>query len=142
MRQRLRRRDSRRRSGSALMAAIYTLMILSTLGGAVVTLTMNSVRNNDRQRRGAVAFNLAESGAQRAGLWLREQSELGSLPTSTTTLSNTLGGGSYSTTIALDVPNSSSGRNYYTIVSTGTAYGQTQQVELELRQGTFGKYAY
>jgi hypothetical protein len=134
----------RRHPGSALVAVIFVLMVMTLLGGTLVTLTMNNLHIGDIQRRNAVAFNLAESGTSRGALWLRQQS---SPPGGTTAFAPwtnpvAFGDGSYSVTITPDAGNASNYLKAYYITATGTANGQTQKVEVEMRQASFGRYAY
>jgi Tfp pilus assembly protein PilX len=140
---RLYRKPNSRRPGSALVAVILVLMMLSLLGGAIMTLTMHNLRMGDRQRRVGISFSLAEAGAERAMAWVRLQSELGNLPTSETSIAATnLGDGTYSAVITPDVANSTLDRKMFTVTATGTANGRTETVQIAMRQSSFGRYAY
>jgi Tfp pilus assembly protein PilX len=140
-----RRRPWRRlHPGSALVAVIFVLLLMTLLGGTLMTMTTNNLHIGDIQRRNAIAFNLAESGSSRAALWLRQQ---GSPPSGTTAFDPwtnpvTFGEGSYSVTITPDPANASNYLKGYFMTATGTANGQTQKVNVWMRQASFGRYAY
>lgn len=129
--------------GSALVAVMIVLMIMTLVGSGLMSLTMNNVRLGDRQKRNAVAFNIAESGAARAGLWLKQQGLTGALPTGTVTWTNqALGDGAYDVAITPHPDNDTNYQKKYIITSTGAANGRSQTVVLSLREQSFGRYAY
>src|SRR5436190_9998456 len=68
------------RSGSALITTLICLMVLMMLGEAVLALSMSGLNLSERLRRGTLAFNLAESGAERAARYLKA---LGAPPSGT-----------------------------------------------------------
>jgi hypothetical protein len=122
---------------------MIVLMVMTLLGSGLMSLTMNNVRLGDRQKRNAVAFNLAESGAARAGLWLKQQGLAGALPVGTVTWTDqALGDGTYDVDIEPDPGNDENFQKRYLVTSTGSANGREQTVVLSLRQQSFGRYAY
>lgn len=134
----------RRHPGSALVAVIFVLLVMTLMGGTLVTLTMNNLHVGDIQRRNAIAFNLAESGSSRASLWLRQQASPPSGTSAFDPWTNPVafGDGSYSVTITPDAANATNYLKKYFITATGTANARTQKVEAVMRQASFGRYAY
>jgi len=132
------------RSGSILLVTMVTLLLATAATMGVLTITANSLHLCGRQRAGAVAFNLAESGAEIAGLWLKAQP----YPPSGTQSFNPFGGtvslddGTYTVTIYPDANNPTSYLKTYRLVSVGTALGMTRTIELVVKQASFGRYAY
>lgn len=131
-------------TGSALIGALVCLMLVMTLGSAILSLSLNGLQLAERVRRGTVAFNLAESGAERAARWLKDQP---SPPAGTGLIdpfggTQSLGDGTYRVTVLPDPSNPGASLKRYTVTATGTVQGHTQRVEVVLRQNSFAKYAY
>jgi hypothetical protein len=138
------RRSARRHNGSALITTLICLMVLMMLGEAVMALSSSGLNLAERVRRQTLAFNLAESGAERAARYLKS---LGSPPSGTTAFDpfsgvQSLGDGTYSVSIQPDSGNPGAPLKRYTVNSTGVVQSRQQRVELVLRQTSFGKYAY
>jgi hypothetical protein len=115
-----------------------------TLGSGIMALSMGNLNLAERVRRSTLAFNLAESGAERAARWLKDQA---SPPSGTSPIdpfggSQALGDGTYVVSVLPDAGNPGADLKRYTVTSTGTVQGRDQQVQLVLRQASFGKYAY
>jgi Tfp pilus assembly protein PilX len=66
-------RSSARR-GTAMLVSMLSLMVLSVVGLSLAANATHAMRLTRMQKNGSAAFNLAESGAERALLWLRQQS--------------------------------------------------------------------
>ncbi|MBD3368591.1 MAG: hypothetical protein GF405_10555 [Candidatus Eisenbacteria bacterium] len=98
-------------------------------------------RDLDRSR----ALYLAEAGLQRAHTWLEAQTDppagvsliepFGSTP-------DTMGAGTYYTTILPDASNPGMSRKYYTITSTATVDSETRTVEREVMTQSFAQFIY
>jgi hypothetical protein len=120
------------------------VFILCFLGASLVNVSSEALRLTSRVKNGTIAFNIAESGAERAARWLKDQP---SPPSGTATISpfggsQTLGPGTYTVTVTPSAGNSGAPLKSYTITSVGTVYGRTERVSVFLRQQSFGKYAY
>jgi hypothetical protein len=134
----------RGRPGTALITAVICILMLETLGAAILSLSVTGLNLAEHVRRTAVSFNLAESGAERAARWLKDQS---SPPTGTSAIdpfggTQSLGAGTYSVSVLPDAGNPGADRKQYAITSTATVQSRQQQVKLVLKQASFGKYAY
>lgn len=131
------------RRGSALLAVMAALMLITTLIVAMLTLTGSVLRGNDRLQARAVALSVAESGAELGVLWLRDQ---GIPPTSDQNLTSVLtappAGSVWNVVLTNDVNNNHQYNKIYVITCTATVDGHTRQVKVVARQATFGKYAY
>src|ERR1700694_2068667 len=98
----------RMRRGSALTTSILTIMVTMTLGMAPLQQASGGLNLAERGRRRTLAFNLAESGAERGARWLEDQP---SPPSGTSALdpfsgAQTLGDGTYSISVQPDASNS------------------------------------
>lgn len=108
----------------------------------VLMVTANTLHLTKRQVASATAFNIAESGAERAAYWLKNQ------PTPPTGEIDPFGGpvdlgdGEYQVTIYPHPDNPTSYLKTFRIVSTGTAHGVSKTIEIVVKQATFGRYAY
>lgn len=127
-----------------MLITLVSLMVMSIVGLALASMSTQALRLTRMQRNSAVAFNLAESGAERALLWLRQQ---GSPPSSLSPIDPfggavTLGEGTYSVTIDGDDNNNSIPLKRYAIVSRGRMREREEVVELYVQATTFGRYAY
>jgi hypothetical protein len=134
----------RGRRGTALITSVICILLLETLGAAVLSLSLTGMNLAEHVRRTAVSFNVAESGAERAARWIKDQA---SPPTGTSAIdpfggTQTLGAGTYSVSILPDPGNPGADRKEYTISSTATVQSRQQQVKLVVKQSSFGKYAY
>src|SRR4051812_8864442 len=133
-----------RRAGTALITSVICILLIETLGAAILSLSVTGLNLAERVRRSTVSFNLAESGAERAARWLKDQA---SPPSGTAAIdpftgSQALGAGTYSVSLLPDPGNPGADRKQYTVTSTATVQGRQQQVKLVLKQSSFGKYAY
>jgi hypothetical protein len=133
-----------RRRGSAMFFTLVVLMVMSIVGLALASNSTQAVRMTRIQQNGSIAFNLAESGAERGMLWLRQQpSAPGSIsPFNPFGGSVALGDGSYNVTIDGDDNNASLQLKRFSIKCVGQALGRQETVELYVQSSTFGRYAY
>jgi hypothetical protein len=134
----------RSRRGSALLFALFALMTLSIVGMALASNTTQSLHLVRLQTHASMAFNLAESGAEDALLWLRVQP----FPPAGAAAFDPFGGpvalgdGTYQVTIDPDNDNANIELKRYLIRSTGVAISRQETVQLYVQLGTFGRYAY
>ncbi len=139
-----RKPNGSRSAGSTLIITVIAMFIItaSTLG--VLLVTANALHLNTRQRSAAAGFNLAESGAEKAALWLKELSTPPTNPTSFDPFNGpqTVGDGTYSVTVIPDPANLFNYLKIFRIVSVGTENGVSKKVEVVVRQASFGRYAY
>ncbi len=139
-----RRYRSKRAKGTALLAALATVFLVVLIGTAILANTLQGLHLARHVREGTLAFNVAESGAERAVRWLKDQP----FPPPGTEAIDPFGGaqamgdGTYSVTVTPDIGNGGFTLKKYKIVASGSIYGRTEQVELILRQQSFGRYAY
>jgi hypothetical protein len=138
------RRIESRRPGTALIASVICILMLETLGAAILSLSLTGLNLSEHVRRTTVSFNVAESGAERAARWLKDQA---SPPSGTSAIdpfggTQALGAGTYSVSILPDAGNPGADRKEYAITSTASVQSRQQQVKLVLKQSSFGKYAY
>jgi hypothetical protein len=130
--------------GSALLVAVAAMFLVVSATTGVLLVTANALHVNNRQRSGATAFNIAESGAEMAALWLKDRP----YPPSGTSPIDPFGGpqdldeGTYEVRITPGADNPTSYLKTYVITSTGTVRGITKQVEVVVKQASFGRYAY
>src|SRR5688500_2580824 len=61
------------RPGAALISTLICLLVLMMRGEALMALSAAGLHLAERTRRSTLAFNLAESGAARAGRWLKDE---------------------------------------------------------------------
>lgn len=132
------------KKGFALFMAIYCVFLLMLLGTALVfvsTLALNQTKHNKNE---ILAFNLAESGAEKALRWLKEQPYPPTNDNSFDPFNGEvwLSEGKYLITIIPDPNNWNSTLKTFKIVSKGTIYGHEESIEQIVRQQSFGKYAY
>ncbi|MCE5200003.1 MAG: hypothetical protein ABFD54_15390 [Armatimonadota bacterium] len=137
-------RSIKRKKGAMLLLMVGALFLITLLTVAVLTVTTGSIYSNNKQQYRAIALNIAESGAEVAALWLRDQAYP---PTQTTAFDplggvRSLGGGTYSVTITPDLDNNSVFLKTYRIVSIGSFSGASKSVEVVVRQASFGRFAY
>ncbi len=127
--------------GSALITVIGVTFVIVAMTVTLLSFTSNAIRSNNRQQLRAAALNIAESGAEEAILWLRDQAippnsdvvpSIGSAPQNST----------WNVVIYSDPSNANEFLKTYRIVSTGTVNTVSRSVEIVVRQATFGKYAY
>lgn len=137
-------RSTNRRKGAMLLLMVGALFLIAVLTVAVLAVTTNTIYSNNKQQYRAVALNIAESGAEVAALWLRDQPYP---PTKTYPFdpfggAKSLGGGTYNVTITPNEDNDSVFLKTYRIVSVGNFCGTTKSVEVVVKQATFGRFAY
>src|SRR3954452_7146768 len=89
------------RPGAALITALIAVMFLLIVGSAMMAMTSGSIQIAGRERDRLMAFNLAETAADRAGRWLKDQ---GSPPSGTSAIDPfsgnvSFGEGTYSATV-------------------------------------------
>lgn len=133
--------------GSLLLISIVALFIVSALTVLVLGTTSSAVYSNNKQQAKITAFNVAESGAEVAAQWLKNQpyappQTTPIYPFSAQTISDGIYNGTYTVVIYPAASNQTSFLKSYRIVSTGQANGISRSVEIYLKQATFGKYAY
>lgn len=133
-----------RRRAAAMFFTLVVLMVMSIVGLALASNSTQALRLTRLQKNGSLAFNLAESGAERVLLWLRQQ---GSPPSELTPFNPfggavPLGGGSYTALVDGDDNNPSLQLKRYKLRCTGRALGREETVELFVQATTFGRYAY
>jgi hypothetical protein len=130
--------------GAMLMVILTSLFMIVTLTVAVLTITSNSLYTNRQQVARASALNVAESGAERGALWIRQQA----IPPSGTAdinITSSVGNpptGTWSVIVRPDTNNPIQFLKIYRIISAGTVRNQTKRVEVVVKQSSFGKYAY
>ncbi len=134
----------RSRRGSALPITITAMFLVVSATTGVLLITANALHVNNKQRSGAAAFNISESGAEMAALWLKDQPYP---PTGTSPIEpfggpQTLDEGTYRVTVTPDPDNPTSYLKTFVIASTGTVRGTTKKVEVVVKQASFGRYAY
>jgi len=132
------------RTGNILVVTVVALFVVTASTMGVLMVTARALHMSSRQRAAATAFNIAESGAEVAALWLKNE------PYPPTTVSpfdpfggaQAMDGGAYSVTIYPDADNATSYLKTFRIVSVGSALGAERTVEVVVRQASFGRYAY
>jgi len=127
-----------------MFITMLVLMVMSIVGLALASGAQNILRLTRIQRNGSASFNLAESGAEAAILWLTQQ---GAPPSQTSPFNPfdgpvTLGDGSFTVTLDGNDNNPSLLLKQFVIRSTGNALGRTEVVEMLVQQSNFGRYAY
>lgn len=131
-------------NGNMLLITTVVLFLLTAAIISVLGITANAIHLNRSQQFASEAFNIAESGGDKASLWLRDQS---GPPSGTSAIdpfsgAKTLGAGTYTVTIYPDANNPTSYLKTYKIVSIGNVSGVTKKIESVVRQSSFGRYAY
>lgn len=134
----------RSRRGSALPVTVAAMFLVVTATTGVLLITANALHVNNRQRSGATAFNIAESGAEMAALWLKDQPypPTGTSPIDPFGGAQNLDEGTYEVTITPGADNPTAYLKTYVITSTGVVRGNTKRVEVVVKQASFGRYAY
>jgi hypothetical protein len=141
---------SRPRRGSAMVFAILVIMVVAVMGTALLARTTHAVRMAAIQQNSALAFNLAEAGAEKGLRWLKDQSIP---PQGTSTVypfggsngagaDQALGEGIYRVTIIPDANNATGSRPGYLIRSQGVVANRQETVELYAQTQSFGLYAF
>ncbi len=125
-----------------LMLVVTTLLTIMSL--AVLNTTDHALRLEDRQTRNSAAFNLAESGIDRAIFWIRNQP---SPPSGTAPFDpfggwQQLGEGTYIVSIDPDDANPGQYLKAYTITCRAIVHGEEERIEAKIRQASFGRYLY
>lgn len=135
---------ARCRRGAAIYMTFMVLMIFSISGLALAARAMSGVRLTRFQEEGSVAFNLAESGADRAILWLRQRGAPPSQVAPFNPFGGTvaLGAGTYTVVIDGDDANPKLDLKRYIVRSVGEVGQRRETVELFVQQSNFGRYAY
>jgi len=135
-----------RSSGSILLLTMVVLFLVAASTIGILMVTANALHLSNRQRAGADAFNLAESGAELGALWLKGQPYP---PSGTSPIYPNLPGldtitdqGDCTVTIYPDAENPTAYLKTYEIVSVATANGMTKTIRLVMKQASFGRYAY
>lgn len=124
--------------------ALISMFFVITIGLGLSALAVHNVRLTRRDRNLEMAFNIAESGAERAARWLKDQTTgIYSLTTRDPFGGNVaFNSGTYQVTITAFPEDAGAALKRFRIVSTGTYNGLTEQVEIVTRQQSFGMYAY
>ena len=130
--------------GSLLLITLVALFLVTTLSIAVISITMSALDMNNKQQQRAIAFNLAESGAEDGLLYLTSLSTppQGSEPFDPFNGPVSLGGGTYSVTIDPNDEDAGKFLKTYVITSVGKIGNITKTVEIVAKQASFGRYAY
>lgn len=134
--------SSRRTAGNVLIITMVAMFIVTMATMGVLMVTANALHLSSKQRASALAFNIAESGAEIGALILKNE------PIPPMSEYDPCGGpqatdsGQFQVTITPDPNNGISYLRTYHIVSVGTALGETKTVRIVVRQASFGKYAY
>lgn len=123
-----------------LVITITAMFLITTLAVAVLSITTSALYNNSRQQFRAEALNIAESGAEVAALWLKDQTILPSDETVKGPIA--LNDGTYTATITPDEDNDSEYLKTFIITSVGNYHGVSKTVEIVIKQSSFGKFAY
>lgn len=131
----------RARRGSALVTVAGATFIIAGLTVVLLAVTSNAIRSNNRQLARSAALQVAESGAEVAVLWLRDQ-PIPPTADVTPNLGSPPPGATWNVVIYSHPDNPSQFLKTYRIVSRGTVNGQSRTVEIIVKQATFGKYAY
>lgn len=124
--------------------AVMIMVVVFTVGMGISALTVNNLKLAQRDKNTAVAFNIAESGAERAIRWLKDQGTAAVSITTTDPFSGSVSfnGGTYQVTISTYASDAGSALKRFKIVSTGTYLNVTERVEVITRQQSFGMFAY
>jgi len=130
--------------GAMLFVILTSLFMIVTLTVAVLTVTSNALYTNRQQVARASALNIAESGAERGALWIREQATppSGTADINVTTSIGNPPIGTWNVIVRPDPNNPSQFLKIYRIISAGTVRNRTKTVEVVVKQSSFGKYAY
>lgn len=131
-----------RNRGSLLLAVAGATFVIFVVTVALLSITSNAVRLNNRQQSRAAAVALAESAAERAILALRDKT-IPPLTDFTPDIGAVPGGkGTWAVTVYSDPQNPNQFRKTYRVLATSTVNKQTRRVEIIVKQASFGKYAY
>lgn len=134
----------KRQRGAILAVAILTLFIVMTISLAVASITLHNLRLTRRIQQSAIAFNLAESGAERAVRWIKDQGTAIYNISSTDPFGGTVTttGGTYQVTVAAFTEDANAALKRYRVTAVGVSGDVTERVEIVVRQQSFGLYAY
>lgn len=134
----------RRKRGFALALAVITLFFVVGLAFALTALTMHNLRLTRRAQQSAIAFNLAESGAERGVRWLKDQGAQIYSITSTDPFGGVItdANGTYQVTVAAYAEDANAALKRFRVTGTGVSGNVTERVEIVVRQQSFGLYAY
>lgn len=132
------------RRGSAMVFALAVILVMTIAGMSLAATTMQSLFVTKNQRNASIAFNAAESGAERALLWLRQQSAPPSSITSWDPFSGTqtLDSATYQVTIIPDANNPNVDLKRYVVRSKGISLNRQETLEIYVQLGNFGRFAY
>lgn len=127
-----------------MLAALATLLLIVALGSAVLSAMLSGMHLTRHVEYSTLAFNIAESGAERGTRWLKDQPypPSGLSPITLFGGAQTLGDGTYNVTVVPAPDNTGAILKAYKIISVGTLGGKSQTVEMVVRQQSFGRYAY
>jgi hypothetical protein len=136
-------RYARARRGTALSVALVAIFVFSVAGLGLVSRIRTSVHDVRILTDSSVAFNIAESGAERGLLWLHDQGDPpnGTAPR-TIYLNQPLGQGTYTVTIDPDDRNPTSDLSSYLITSVGVAGTRQETVKLLAQAKSMASYAH
>lgn len=135
-------RGRRSERGHVVLAVLICLVMATMLGMSMAALAKYDLTAADRVRNDAVAFNLAESGAERALRWLKSYGYPPMYTVEAFGGPQTFAGGVYDVNIVPDPTNTQALLKKFKVVSTGTYRGVSERLELYVRQQSFGRYAY
>lgn len=131
------------RRGAALSVALVAIFVFSVAGLGLVGRIRTSVHDVRTLTDSSMAFNIAESGAERALLWLHQQDgpPVGVAPR--TVYSNQpLGNGTYTVVLDPDDRNPTAPYSSYLITSTGTAGSRKEVVKLLVQAKSMASWAH
>ncbi len=134
----------RAEAGGLLLITVITLFLVGSMTVGLLSVAGNAIYLNNIQQNRALAFNIAESGAELTALWLRDQP----YPPSDISPFDPFGGeqnfgeGSFEVTVIPDPDNYTSYLKTYQIRSVGRVRNAEVTVEIALRQASFGRFAY
>lgn len=124
------------------MAVAGAAFVIISLSAILLGMTSAAIRSNNRQQLRSSALQVAESGAERGVLWLRDQALPPVSDQNITAHIGTAPAGAWTVNITCDPDNGTVFLKKYEILATGTVSGHVRRVQVVVRQSTFGKYAY
>jgi hypothetical protein len=132
------------KKGSMLLITLVAVFLVTTLSIAVISITMATLDMNNRQQQRAIAFNIAESGAEDALLYLTSQAAPPQGDEAFDPFDGpvSFGGGTYSVTIDPNDEDTGKFLKTYVITSVGRFGNASKTVEIAAKQASFGRYAY
>lgn len=132
--------------GFALLTTLIFILVLTSFGVALLTMTSNDIKMSALQRDSTEAFYLAESGIDRAIAWLQQNGAPSQdyINNNFNPYTDTLSTGTYTVTIDSDANNPNTFTKKYTINSTGVvgSSNSTRKIETVVQVRSFAGYFY